>query len=281
MAGEFQISGRNASAPFTLKLHRGDGMVLIAMNWRNGPPPSDFVGFGIQYRPPDSDRFFDLKNRLGFPDKNGDVDPTKLSTMLSPIQKFRWIHFPRNAELAGDFIYRITPVFMNDANELSYGIAQEAAIELRRETYPGQLNVTYTRGFVSSQAFVDRYESAGAISTLLPPDADSGLTFVPTHPKATEALAWMGFEARDAILEVLDLAIADGAQVRVVAYDLSEPDIVSRLETIGPHLKILIDDDGTHGGAGSGESQAETRLVASAGRAMSGASTWASCSTTS
>jgi hypothetical protein len=267
MSAEFEVVGQVAAAPFTLKLHRGDGMALIAMNWRNGPPPDDFVGFGIQYRAPDGDRFFDLKNRIGFPKADGSVDPTKLSTMLSPIQKFRWVHFPRNAELAGEFVYRVTPVFMNDRNELSYGIAQEAAIELRRETYPGQLNVTFTRGFVSSQAFVDNYESAGPIATLLPDSAKAGLTFVPTHPKTKEALAWMGFEARSAILEVLDQAIADGAEVRVVAYDLSEPDVVSRLERLGPRLKILIDDDGDHGEVGSGETQAETRLVASAGRA--------------
>lgn len=267
MSGEFQVAGHITSAPFTLKLHRGDGMALVAMNWRDGPPPDDFVSFGIQYREPGGDRFFDLKNRIGFPNKDGDVDPTKLSTMLSPIQKFRWVHFPRNAELAGEFVYRVTPVFMNASNELSYGIAQEAAIELRRETYPGQLNITFTRGFVSSQAFVDRYQSAGPISTLLPDLATNGLSFVPTHPKAKEALTWMGFETRSAILEVLDQAIADGAEVRVVAYDLSEPDVVSRLEKVGPRLKILIDDEGDHAKTGSGENQAEARPVASAGRA--------------
>ena len=177
------------------------------------------------------------------------------------------MHFPRNAELPGEFVYKVSPVFMNDIGELSYGEAQEAAIELRRETYPGKLNVTYTRGFVSSQAFVDRYASAGPISQLLPSDADDGLTFVPTHPKAEEALAWMGFEARHAILEVLDEAIADEkARVRVVAYDLNEPDVVSRLEKLGDRLKVIIDDEGPHGEAHSGETQAEERLVASAGR---------------
>lgn len=267
MAGEFQVSGRNAAAPFTLKLHRGDGMVLIAMNWRAGRPPNDFVGFGIQYREPNGDRFYDLKNRLGFPGPNGKVDPSKLSTMLSPIQKFRWVHFPRNAELAGEFVYRVTPVFMNGANEVSYGEPQEAAIALARETYPGLLNVTFTRGFVSSQAFVDMFDSAGRISTLLPPNADAGLTFTPTHPKADEALAWMGFEARHAILEVLDQALADGATVSVVAYDLSERVFVEKLEALGANLRIIIDDSGDHADGHSGESQAETRLKASAGAA--------------
>ena len=266
MAGEFQVSGRNTAALFTLKLHRGDGMTLVAMNWKDGEPPQDFVGFAIEYKEPDGDRFFTLKNRLGFRGADGKVNLNTLSTRLSPIQKFRWVHFPRNAELSGAFVYRVTPVFMNNADELSYGEAQEAAIELRRETYPGLLNVTFTRGFVSSQAFVDRYESAGAISTLLPAQASAGLTFVPTHPKAEEALAWMGFEARNAIIEVLDQAIADKkAQVRVVAYDLSEPDVVSRLAKLGRRLKIIIDDSKEHGEMESGETQAAVRLSASAG----------------
>jgi phosphatidylserine/phosphatidylglycerophosphate/cardiolipin synthase-like enzyme len=263
---EFQVSGQNDAALFTLKIHRGDGMALIAMNWKDGEPPQDFVGFAIEYKEPGGDRFFPLKNRLNFPGPGGEVNPDRLPTTLSPIQKFRWVHFPRNAELPGEFVYRASPVFMNERDELSYGEPQEAAIELRRETYPGRLNVTYTRGFVSSQAFVDLFASEGPISQLLPSKADDGLTFTPTHPKAEEALAWMGFEARHAILEVLDEAIADEeARVRVVAYDLNEPDVVLRLEQLGDRLKVIIDDSDSHGEADSAESQAEERLVASAG----------------
>jgi phosphatidylserine/phosphatidylglycerophosphate/cardiolipin synthase-like enzyme len=266
MKGDFQVEGGNGEALFTLKLHRGDGMTLVAMNWKNGMPPQDFVGFAIEYKEPDGDKFFSLKNRLSFLRAGGVLEANSLSTRLSPIQKFRWVHFPRNADLPGDFVYRVTPVFMNDVDELSYGEAQEAAIELRRETYPGQLNVTFTRGFVSSQAFVERYESAGPISELLPGSASEGLAFVPTHPKADEALAWMGFEARRAILDVLDQAIADKtAEVRVVAYDLSEPGVVSRLEKLKRRLKIIIDDSKDHGKPDSGETEAAKRLSISAG----------------
>ena len=268
MSSDFQITGTNTAALFTLKVHRGDGMALLAMNWKKGQPPNDFVGFAIEYKEPGGNKFFALKNRLSFPKIGGAIDPNTLSTLRSPIQKFRWVHFPRNAELDGDFIYRVAPVFMNDRDELSYGDAQEVAIELRRDTYPTKLNVAFTRGFVSSQAFVDRYDSVAPISTLIPDDADNGLSFVPTHPKAKEALTWMGFEARHAILEVLDKAITDKkAQVRVVAYDLSEPDVVSRLERLGSRLKIVIDDSGDHGEADSGESQSAKRLSVSAGPA--------------
>ena len=267
MSDDFEVTGTNDAALFSLKLHRGDGMLLLAMNWKNGTPPNDFVGFAIEYQEPGGDRFFSLNNRLSFSPPSGNAAPNQLSTRLSPIQKFRWVHFPRNADLPGSFTYRVTPVFMDSTDTLSYGEAQEAALELRRETYPGELNVAFTRGFVSSQAFVDRY-GAAAIPTLLPANAKQGLDFVPTYPQAQEALTWMGFEARTALLEVLDQAIADtGAQVRVVAYDLNEPEVVSRLEQLKTRLKVIIDNSGDHGPADSAETAAATRLAASAGTA--------------
>ncbi|MCF8383550.1 MAG: hypothetical protein K9G39_08175 [Chlorobium sp.] len=267
MAEEFQVTGRNAVALFSLKVYRGDGMALLAMSWKKGTPPKDFVGFAIEYREPGGYRYFSLKNRLAFPAKSGEVDPDRYSTMRSPIQKFRWIHFPRNADLPGEFVYRVIPVFMNSYDELSYGESQQAAIELRRETYPGLLNVAYTRGFVSSQAFVERFApDPDSLSKLVPAKADDGLIFVPSHAKATEALAWMGFEARESIMELLEDALADNrAEVRVVAYDLCDPGILSILKRLGSRLKIIIDDSAHHGKPESAESQAAGILALSAG----------------
>src|SRR5258706_1380148 len=263
-----QVEGKNGAALFTLKAHRGDGMCLLGMNGKQGRPPDDFVGFAIEYMEPGGDRFYPLKNRLAFPGKDGAVDSAKLSTKLSPIQKFRWVHFPRNAELDGLFTSRVSPVFMNAKNELSYGEAQTADIALRSETYPGLLNIAYTRGFVASQAFVDKYGGAKEVKSLLPPKADKVCTFKPTHLKADEALAWMGFEARSAIYEVLDQAIQDNkAQVRVACYDLNEPGIISRLQALGGRLRIIIDDSKEHGAATSAETQAAALLEAAAGHA--------------
>ncbi len=267
MSDDFQIIATNADAPFTLKLHRGDGMTLLAMNWKSATPPRDFVGFALEYKEPNGDRFWTIKNRINFPNANGSVNKARTPSLLSPIQKFRWVHFPVNADKVGPFIYRVTPVFMSASGELSYGIAQEAGIALARETYPGKLNISYTRGFVSSQAFVDRYVTdTDGLETLIPPTADEGLDFVPTHPKAEEALQWMGFEARSEILEVLDAAIADStALVRVVAYDLNDPAMVTRLEKLKKRLWIIIDDSASHKLEDSGESQAAERLAVTAG----------------
>ncbi|MEA3009248.1 MAG: hypothetical protein QOJ91_940 [Sphingomonadales bacterium] len=259
MAGECTVRGTCDAALFNLKVHRGEGAALIAMDWKSGTPPDDFVGFAIEYMEPGGDRFFALNNRLTFPGADR-KKPGQLSSRLSPIQKFRWVHFPRNAEMEGEFIYKVTPAFMNPADELSYGEAQRVGIELRRETYPGQLNVTFTRGFVSSQAFVDRYDD---VSTILPGKGDEPLDFKPTHRQAKEALAWMGFEARSAVLELLDQAIADPkAQVRAACYDLDVPDIVERFEALGPRLRIIIDDSAKHGRADSGETLSADRLAA-------------------
>ena len=262
MSADFEVSGTNAAALFSLKVHRGEGMALLAMNWKQGQPSDDFVGFGIEYKEPGAANWWALTNRLSFPGLGGAVDPNAQSTLRSPIQKFRWVHFPLNADLPGAFTYRVTPVFMNSQDVISYGDAQQVEIELSRETYPGELNVAYTRGFVSSQAFVDHYGQFGAINTLIPAKPDDGLTFVPSHPKAQDAYNWMGFEARRAILDLLDEAIADAqAQVRVVAYDLNLAEIVDRLKQLGSRLKIIIDDSGSHGPATSAESQAAAILA--------------------
>jgi hypothetical protein len=141
MKNSYQVTGTNTKAPFTLKIHRGDGMLLLAMNWRNGKPPRDFVGFAIEYKEPKSDRFWPVKNRIGFPGQRKKPTDPMISSTIAPIQKFRWVHFPWHADKHGEFQYRITPMFMDELGTLSRGESQEASIALMRETIPGRLNV--------------------------------------------------------------------------------------------------------------------------------------------
>lgn len=272
MSSPFISMGTNAQAQFTLKLYRGESMVLLAMNWRNSQPPKNFVGWFISYKEPGGTQFFALKNRLGFAKGDDELAETA-STEVSPIQKFRWVHFPFHAELAGIFTYRVVPVFMDSNDVLSYGDAQEAPIELGLDTYADEVNVAFTRGFVSSQAFVDNYQKNGhTISELLPDDADDGLTFVPSHPDAEKALSWMGFEAQAAIIDLLDAANNDAAaRVDAIVYDFNVPAILDRLEAVAPRLRIIIDDskskdkhgrDTGHDRPNSPESTAAAKLEA-------------------
>ena len=207
MDTDFRVAGTNDNAPFSLTIHRGDGMLLLAMDWKVGRPPADFAGFAIQYREPDKDFFKNVRNRIGFP---GQVVPTSgIKTVDAPIQKFRWVHFPFNADLEGKFRYRITAMFMGPDGTLKEGEAQEAELALMRETIPGKLNVAFTRGFVSSQAFVRNFAAGGPLISLVPPFGDEGLEFVPTHAEPERAYAWMGFEARKETLALLDQAKED------------------------------------------------------------------------
>lgn len=256
--------GGVADAPFKLKVHRGEGMALLAMDWRNGRPPEDFVGFAIEYAEPGSQHFFPVKNRLSFEANAGTAPsaerPETFSTLVAPIQKFRWVHFPRNADLPGDYSYRVTPMHMRADGTLEAGIAQTTALALARDTVPGTLNVAFTRGFISSQAFVDRFARHGPVETLVPGDADDGLTFVSTHPDRAAAYPWMGFEARRAILDLLDAALGDPtAQVGVVAFDLNLPEIVERLGRLGARARVIIDNSDDH--VGGSEDEAERQLA--------------------
>ena len=266
MNTEFQVTGTNSKAPFTLKVHRGDGMALLAMNWRNGKPPRNFVGFAIEFREPDSNKFWALKNRIAFPGQRKKFSDPPIDSTMAPFQIFRWVHFPKNTDLPGKFTYRVTPMFMDESGSLGRGESQTAAIALMRETHPGQINIAFTRGFVSSQAFVTRFQPDGAITTLVPGNAKKGLEFKPTHKRAEEAYEWMGFEARSVILELLDEAIKKKAEVRAIAYDLNLPEIVTRLEKLKSRLKIIIDDSTEHKPKGTPESKAAARLRISAGQ---------------
>jgi hypothetical protein len=277
MTPDHKVTGSNAAAAFSLTAYRGDGMVMLAMNWRDGEPPDDFVGFAITYKSPQGKKFGPLDNLIRFPDA---IDPTpNPDSTDSPFQRFRWVHFPKTFFHDGACSYQVTARHMNAQNKLRDGDTQSVSIVVGGETYPGQLDVTYTRGFMSSQAFVRDFANPDGI---LPAEGDDPLTFTTTtDPKKKGALPWMGFGARYAILKVLDEAIATpDATVDVVAYDLSQREIVDRLVSLGPRLRIIVDDsidardpkkkyppakDTGHGVDDSPETAAATRLVASAG----------------
>jgi len=266
-APDFIVRGSNAQALFTLTVYRGEGMCLLAMNWKQGTPPNNFVGFAIEFQEPDGNQFYPITNRIAFPDVAGQLNPNIQSSRLSPFQKFRWIHFPKNANLPGNFIYRVTPVFMDGGGIISYGDFQEAAIELEAETYPGELNICFTRGFISSQAFVEYFGTNGGVGTILPENANAGIDFKAADAEKEEtALSWMGFEARSVILGALKAAVDDPtAQVRIAAYDFNDPEIIDLLQELKDRLKIIIDDSESHKSASSCESKAAGILAASTG----------------
>ena len=97
------------------------------------------------------------------------------------------------------------------------------------------------------------------ISNVIPTDPAKGLDFKKVKGDVYE---WLGFEAYQLIMGFLQDVAADGTlELDLFAYDLNEPDVVALLEKIGPRLRAVIDDSGSHKPADSAESQAAARLA--------------------
>jgi hypothetical protein len=263
----------------SMKLWRGERMCLIGFDVP-APAPADLVGFAIECRAPGRRKFEPLKNRLAFsydePITTAVTGARKYPSTQAPFQKFRWIDFPFEPR-PGNYLYRGTAMHMPSDGKLEPGTSIDLGVSLAPVTYDGFIDVGFTRGFASSQAFRDKFpEDANTDEigrTIIPSDADAGLAF--TKAKAPKAIYdWLGFEAYDLIFSFLDDVVADPTvTLDVLAYDLNEPDIVGRLERLGKRLRVIIDDSTTtkkgvltgHGAADSAESQAATRLQVSAG----------------
>jgi phosphatidylserine/phosphatidylglycerophosphate/cardiolipin synthase-like enzyme len=248
---------------FALKLWRGESMCLVGMDVPS--PEDDFVGFSIEVKSPDSNKFMPLRNRLAFSysspnDVNGDK---KFPSTEAPFQKFRWVHFPQTPS-SGTYEYRVTKQHMPTKNgNLVAGTSHTLGIALDPVTYDGVLDIGFTRNFASSQAFQERY--AGH-PTFMPAKAEQGLGF--TKPISTDIYEWLGFEAHKLLFETLKEAVSDPAiTVDALAYDLNEPDIVRLLEQLKSRLRIVVDESTEHKKATSAETAAVARLKVTAGAA--------------
>jgi phosphatidylserine/phosphatidylglycerophosphate/cardiolipin synthase-like enzyme len=247
---------------FSVKLWRGERMALIGMDVDD--PEPDFVGFSIEVQSPGSDGFQPLRNRLAFsyPKSSAlkSVDGYRnFPSTEAPFQKFRWVHFPYNPT-DGEYTYRVTKQHMKTDGILTAGTSITLDITLDAVVYDGFLDVGFTRGYASSQAYADKY---GNNPDIIPTDAASGLDFKKVKG---DVYQWLGFEAYQLIMDFLtDVAGDETLELDFFAYDLNEPDIVALLERIGPRLRAVIDDSGDHKPDSSAESQAAARLEESAG----------------
>jgi phosphatidylserine/phosphatidylglycerophosphate/cardiolipin synthase-like enzyme len=273
---DFEV--QDSQAGFTMKLWRGERMCLLGFDVAD--PEPDFVGFAIERRRPDEREFDPLPNRLAFSyDREIEKAVTGkrlYSSIEAPFQKFRWIHFPDNPR-PGVYTYRATKMHMPVEGPLRAGTSIELQIPLDPVTYADFLDVGFTRGFASSQAFTDRFAPGTNLNEagqrLIPDRADDGLGF---QKMSGDIYSWLGFEAYDLLMGFLDDVLQDATiDLDVFAFDLNEPDIVEKLRQIGSRLRIIIDDssdtdDGVkkgHGAPTSAESQAAEKLSASAGPA--------------
>jgi hypothetical protein len=242
----------------SIKLHRGERKCLVGMDLDPAKLSDDFAGFALEYREPQGTGWKRMWNRLQFSYAGQSPEQRRKGapSTEAPIQKFRWNFFPHTPR-EGEYRFRATPMF-HGANGLVRGATSEAAIDLRHQTHPG-LDIGFTRGYASSQAYADKARFP-CQSRILPADPDD---LEIDHPMAgceTE-YAWLGFEARETIYGLLDEALNDPAiTVDALLYELREPQLLARLQQLGNRLRAIVDDHGKHGDPGSNETVAAARL---------------------
>jgi hypothetical protein len=101
---------------FSLKAWQGSTMTLLAMNLAKKPAEGTFAGFSLAYINPHGKKYY-IQNFLNF---DGVNDVT--SSYVSPIQLFRWVHFPGSYQqtgiLTGEYTYMATPRYFDTEKKL-------------------------------------------------------------------------------------------------------------------------------------------------------------------
>ena len=108
MSNAWVVNGKNATALFTLKLHRGEGMALLAMNWKDGTPPDNFVGFAIEYKEPGGDAVLPAQEPARLPRERRLVQPERALDAAVPDPEVPLGPLSRETRSSpGEFTYQV------------------------------------------------------------------------------------------------------------------------------------------------------------------------------
>ena len=173
-----------------VKAYRGDGSVMLAFNL-NAPPQKGFAGFAVKCTPPSGQPFY-LKNRLNFADKiTSDTTPKEqhdnlTDSIKAPYQKFRWVDFSSSRD-PGKYTYEVSAMYQAGGGKLEARSTQSVSLDLGPYE-SGNLQVGFTRGFLSSQAYADQFQNKPIRPTTKSIDYS-------TKP-FEQQYAWLGFHAQ-------------------------------------------------------------------------------------
>lgn len=269
----------------SIRAYKGDAMTFLAFDVDKSLL-DNFAGFSIHIKANKVNGKFKLNyfllNRLTFKqeilDKNKIDKKQKLSSEFSPFQKFNWVHVPStdhniSKPYFGDYTYSLTPRHLENGilKPLDASLTAEVTIDVSPYKIKG-VQIGFARAFVSSQAYVRRF----GMNNQMRPGGEklmfnikdiSGTTkrWNNTTKKMEdikytyeEQHKYLGWQARERILELLDEALADNKlSLEVFAYDLTEPVIAEKMLALAKkgRLRIILDNAGTHGEADKYEGQ--------------------------
>ena len=242
MASEFHKSASKNGVSVTA--YRGDGSTLLAFDLDPHLVTDLFAGFAVQATAPDGTKEW-LMNRLNFDtglnsgSTPGERQKNWTNSDAAPFQKFRWQHFPANP-LPGTYTYEVTPMFFasKQSSVPKPGpVSVPVSIDLIPTDY-AKLRIGFTRSYVSSQAYFERFHNADLRQ--LPNTLDFSTA------KFKAQYDFLGYTARKLLFDFLDEAGQPGVRLDVFAYDFDEPDVLKALIALGSRLRIWLDDAPLH-----------------------------------
>ncbi len=229
----------SSTGDMTLVAHRGDRSVLLCMDL-----PLDrserLAGFALYRKAPGAAER-PLLNRLDFATPvTTDTTPTQRRWHPSdsaPFQKFRWVDVPPGFE-AGTYRYRATARYFDGSGGLVDGPGASVELDISNQQL-APLEVGFTRGYISSQAYADEFHNA-------PFEPDPPTMDFDTAPYRRQ-YEWLGFHARELLMGFLADSLADASvTLDVFVYDLNEPDVIRSLAGFGGRLRLYLDNSATH-----------------------------------
>jgi hypothetical protein len=223
--------------------YAGDSSVLLAFDV-DEDKTKNLVGFAVEAVTPDKDPYpsnrYWLKNRINF--KRGLTSETTLTPDIwvesnkAPFQTFHWVHFPGAGE--GKYVYTVYACYFKGDGSFDLGPSVQVEADISYRSF-SNLELGFTRGYISSQAYVDRFKNADIRPKVKSIDFD-------TTPYEAQ-YEWLGAHARKMIFDFLEECSNDASiSVDVFSYDFDEPDIIRKLAAMGSRVRVFQDDAPLH-----------------------------------
>jgi phosphatidylserine/phosphatidylglycerophosphate/cardiolipin synthase-like enzyme len=216
----------------SFKAYRGDSCTLLAFDLAE-QHADDLAGFAVEYTDP-AGRTHPVLNRLSFDRPvTARTTPTQrrwTPTLEAPLQKFHWVHFPQSID-SGPYTYRATAMLFRPGSddEIEPGPSASVTIGLMDDGF-SKFELGFTRGYISSQAYAERFKNAPIEPSKPPIDFSTA--------EYERRYRWLGFHGRRLIFDFLNETIGDPQlTLDVFAFDLNEPDVVRALEHSKSHVR--------------------------------------------
>jgi hypothetical protein len=243
--------------------YRGVGAAMLAFDLPKAAA-SDLAGFAVDRTDP-LGTTRPLLNRLSFVNpltSTGGPPRHWTDSHLAPFQYFRWIDVPPDV-VHGDYTYTVTARhFTGNGTQLRDGESASVTLPLLVDDWKN-FQLGFTRGYLSSQAYVDHFHDAqGNALDFRPRPITLDYDTTPYQPQ----YVWLGFTGRRILFDFMDEIEADpNCKVDMFAYDFDEPDLLTRLEALGDRLRAFLDDADLHTDPKALEPEVKKRLQKSAG----------------